>query len=47
MGEVVSLGKARMSSEEMLAAAEGQAIDTVAVAMKPGVYPSGWKKKAQ
>ena len=45
MGEVVSLGKARMSSEEMLAATEGQAIDTVAVAMKPGVYPSGWKKK--
>jgi tRNA pseudouridine55 synthase len=47
IGEVVSLGKARMSSEEMFAAAEGQAIDTVAVAMKPGVYPSGWKKKAQ
>ena len=47
VGEVVSLGKAKMSSEEMLAATEGQAIDTVAVAMKPGVYPSGWKKKAQ
>ena len=47
VGEVVSLGKAKMSSEEMLKATEGQAIDTVAVAMKPGVYPSGWKKKAQ
>jgi H/ACA ribonucleoprotein complex subunit 4 len=47
MGEVVSLGKARMTSEEMLKATEGQAIDTVAVAMKPGVYPSGWKKKSQ
>jgi H/ACA ribonucleoprotein complex subunit 4 len=46
-GEVVSLGKARTSSEEMFTAAEGQAIDTVAVAMKPDVYPSGWKKKAQ
>jgi H/ACA ribonucleoprotein complex subunit 4 len=47
IGEVVSLGKARMTSEEMLKATEGQAIDTVAVAMKPGVYPSGWKKKTQ
>jgi H/ACA ribonucleoprotein complex subunit 4 len=47
LGEVVSLGKAKMSSEEMLAATEGQAIDTVAVAMKPGVYPSGWKNKAK
>jgi H/ACA ribonucleoprotein complex subunit 4 len=47
VGEVVSLGKAKMSSEEMLKATEGQAIDTVAVAMKPGVYPSGWKKKSQ
>ena len=46
LGEVVSLGKARMSSEEMLAAAEGQAIDTVAVAMKPGVYPSGLEEES-
>jgi H/ACA ribonucleoprotein complex subunit 4 len=46
-GEAVSLGQARMTSEEMLAAAEGQAIDTLAVVMKPGVYPSGWKNKAQ
>jgi len=30
----------------MFAAKEGQAIDTVAVVMKPGVYPSGWKKKS-
>ncbi|HEY3273511.1 MAG TPA: RNA-guided pseudouridylation complex pseudouridine synthase subunit Cbf5 [Methanocella sp.] len=47
VGEVVSLGQAKMTSEEMLKATEGQAIDTVAVAMKPGVYPSGWKKKTQ
>ena len=46
-GEVVSIGRARMSSDEMLAAKEGQAIDTVAVVMKPGVFPSGWKKKVK
>lgn len=44
-GEAVMLGKARMTSDDMKAAAEGQAIDTLAVVMKPGVYPSGWKKK--
>jgi H/ACA ribonucleoprotein complex subunit 4 len=46
MGEVVSLGRARMGSEELYGLKEGQAMDTVAVAMKPGIYPSGWKKKA-
>lgn len=44
MGEVVSIGKAKLTSEEMLKLKEGQAIDTAAVVMKPGVYPAGWKK---
>ncbi len=44
MGEVVSIGRARMASDELLKTAEGQAMDTVAVVMKPGIYPSGWKK---
>jgi len=48
LGEAVSLGRARMGADELLKASEGQALDTVAVVMKPGVYPSGWKKtKAQ
>lgn len=47
MGEVVSIGYARMTTEEMMAAKEGQAMDTVRVVMDPGIYPSGWKKKAK
>ncbi|OPY27639.1 MAG: putative tRNA pseudouridine synthase B [Methanocella sp. PtaU1.Bin125] len=46
-GEVVSIGRAKMTSDELLKATEGQALDTVAVVMKPGVYPSGWKKKVK
>ncbi|MDI6896079.1 RNA-guided pseudouridylation complex pseudouridine synthase subunit Cbf5 [Methanocella conradii] len=45
MGEVVSIGTARMSTEELMAAKEGQALDTLRVMMKPGVYPPEWKKK--
>lgn len=46
VGEVVSIGKAMMTSEDLLKSAEGQAVETAAVAMKPGIYPSEWKKKA-
>jgi H/ACA ribonucleoprotein complex subunit 4 len=45
MGEAVSIGLARMSTEELMAAKDGQAMDTVRVVMEPGIYPSGWKKK--
>lgn len=46
VGEVVSIGKARMTSAELMSASEGQALDTAAVVMKPGIYPSAWKKKS-
>lgn len=45
MGEAVSLGYAVMSTEEMMAASEGEAVDTLRVVMRPGVYPSVWKKR--
>jgi H/ACA ribonucleoprotein complex subunit 4 len=44
MGEVVSIGRAKMTSEEMMKATEGQVMETAAVVMTPGIYPSGWKK---
>ncbi len=45
MGEAVSIGIAKMSTEELMSAKEGQAMDTVRVVMDPGIYPSEWKKK--
>lgn len=47
IGEVVSIGYARMSTEEIMAAKEGQAMDTVRVVMEPNIYPAGWKNKAK
>ncbi len=47
VGEVVSIGKALLTTDELMKASEGQALDTVAVVMKPGVYPSGWNKKVK
>ncbi|HMK46890.1 MAG TPA: RNA-guided pseudouridylation complex pseudouridine synthase subunit Cbf5 [Methanocella sp.] len=47
IGEVVSIGRSRMTTDELMKATEGQATDTVAVVMKPGVYPSEWKKKVK
>jgi H/ACA ribonucleoprotein complex subunit 4 len=44
-GEVVSIGTAKMATEELMAAREGQAMGTARVVMEPGVYPKGWKKK--
>ncbi|HTX44169.1 MAG TPA: PUA domain-containing protein, partial [Methanocella sp.] len=44
-GEAVSIGRAKMSAGEIMAAMEGQAMDTVRVVMEPGVYPREWKKK--
>jgi H/ACA ribonucleoprotein complex subunit 4 len=45
MGEVVSVGHSKMSTEELLKAQEGQAMETMSVVMQPGIYPSVWKKK--
>ncbi|MCD1293486.1 RNA-guided pseudouridylation complex pseudouridine synthase subunit Cbf5 [Methanocella sp. CWC-04] len=45
MGEVVSIGNSRMSTEELMKNAEGQAVDTDSVIIQPGIYPSQWKKK--
>lgn len=44
-GEVVSIGTAKMTTEELMSAREGQAMDTSRVVMEPGVYPSLWKEK--
>ncbi|HTY91115.1 MAG TPA: RNA-guided pseudouridylation complex pseudouridine synthase subunit Cbf5 [Methanocella sp.] len=44
IGEVVSIGTAKMTTEEIMAVKEGQAMDTVRVVMEPGVYPKEWKK---
>jgi hypothetical protein len=44
IGEAVSMGTAKMTTEEMMAAKEGQAMDTVRVVMEPGIYPKEWKK---
>jgi H/ACA ribonucleoprotein complex subunit 4 len=44
MGEVVSLGTAKMTTEELMAAKDGQVMDTVRVVMEPGIYPPEWKK---
>ncbi|MEM1508867.1 MAG: RNA-guided pseudouridylation complex pseudouridine synthase subunit Cbf5 [Thermofilaceae archaeon] len=43
-GELVAIGKAEMRSEEMVIAKKGIAVKPLAVTMKPGVYPSLWKK---
>jgi len=44
-GEAVALGRARMSSEEMLNMKEGISMDTERVLMATGTYPSMWKKR--
>lgn len=44
IGEAVSIGIAKMSTQELMTAKEGQAMDTVRVVMEPGIYPSEWKK---
>lgn len=42
-GEAVALGKADLSSSEMLAAKRGIVARTERVIMKPGTYPRAWK----
>ena len=45
-GEVVSFGRARMKSNEILKAATGIVANTDRVLMEIGTYPKGWKAKA-
>jgi len=42
-GELVALGKALMTSEEMLEREKGVAVKTERVVMKPNTYPRMWK----
>ena len=44
-GELVAIGEAKMRTEEMLVAEKGIAVAPKQVIMKPGVYPSMWKRK--
>lgn len=44
-GEAVSIGRAKMNSEEMRRAEEGICVKTEKVFMKQGTYMKGWKTK--
>ncbi|MCE4612869.1 MAG: RNA-guided pseudouridylation complex pseudouridine synthase subunit Cbf5 [Desulfurococcales archaeon] len=45
-GELVAIGKALMSTEEMLENDKGEAVKPERVIMQPGTYPKAWKKRA-
>ncbi len=45
--ELVALGRAEMSSEEIMNASKGIAVRTTRVVMKRGTYPPLWKKKKE
>lgn len=44
-GELVGLGKAQLSSEEMVKSDHGILIHTERVVMDPGTYPKGWSSE--
>ncbi len=46
-GELVALGTAQMGSDEIMKASKGIAVRIKRVIMKPGVYPSAWKKRKE
>lgn len=46
-GEAVSRGAATLSSTEMYRADKGICVETQKVLMRPGIYPKGWKSKAE
>jgi H/ACA ribonucleoprotein complex subunit 4 len=46
-GELVAIGVAQMSSEEIAKARRGIAVKIRRVIMQPGVYPKAWKKRKQ
>lgn len=44
-GEIVALGKALYNAEEIAKMSRGIVVKTKRVYMKPGVYPSVWKRR--
>jgi H/ACA ribonucleoprotein complex subunit 4 len=44
-GELIAIGIAKMSSEEIMKARKGIAVKMRRVVMKPGTYPRAWKAK--
>ncbi|RZN36133.1 MAG: RNA-guided pseudouridylation complex pseudouridine synthase subunit Cbf5 [Methanophagales archaeon ANME-1-THS] len=46
-GEAVGIGEATMNSEEMYRAERGICVETTKVFMKPGIYPKGWRRRAE
>ena len=46
-GELVAIGTAKMSTKEILSSQKGIAVKIRRVTMKPGVYPSAWKKSGE
>ncbi|MGB2843124.1 MAG: RNA-guided pseudouridylation complex pseudouridine synthase subunit Cbf5 [Halobacteriota archaeon] len=46
-GEAVSIGEAKMSSEDMFRAEKGICVETEKVFMKPGTYMKGWRRRAE
>jgi H/ACA ribonucleoprotein complex subunit 4 len=46
-GEAVSIGEAKMNSEDMFIAEKGVCVETEKVFMKPGTYAKGWRRKAE
>ncbi|MEM4650096.1 MAG: PUA domain-containing protein, partial [Candidatus Bathyarchaeia archaeon] len=43
--EVVALGKALLSTEQILELNKGIAVETKRVIMRPGTYPKLWRRK--
>jgi len=46
-GELVALGRAQMSSEEIMSSERGIAVAPTRVFMEPGRYPRMWRRKKQ
>jgi len=46
-GELVALGKALMSSEEIMQTSKGIAVNVTRVFMEPGVYPRMWRRRRE
>ena len=46
-GELVGLGKAEMSWNEVLEAERGVAVKPQRIVMEPGIYPKAWKTKTK
>ncbi len=46
-GELIGVGEAAMSAEEILAAEKGIAVKPKRIIMEPGLYPRLWKSKSE